>query len=197
MTAILESSALVLGLVIATHTIYSIVLNHIREDRMRHALLGGLTLQIKAFTRLAKVMADRAERVRKRHFGDKLDDVMLPGDLDEETRKDVDWILARVDHVLTARRQWDIEQVAPFLRKKQRDAFLDLLDTYNLYCDRLDIRTREFRVAPSAHGALARLIACTSVDEPPSSSLRGAAANFETSIRPAVDPDQLSNPPAK
>ena len=194
MVALLENSALVLGLVIAAHTVYSIVHNHIIEDRKRHALLGGLRLQIKAFVRLARVMADRAERVRKRHFGDKLDDLMLPGDLDEETQKDLDWILARVDHVLTVRQHWEIEKVAPFLRKKQRDAFLELLDTYNLYCDRLDIRAREFRVAPQAHGALARLIACTSVDLPP--SLREAAASFEASIRHAVHPAELSKPPA-
>ena len=39
--AVLENSALVLGLVIAIHTVYSIVHNHIIEDRKRHALLGG------------------------------------------------------------------------------------------------------------------------------------------------------------
>lgn len=102
--------------------------------------------------------------------------------------------MAHVDYVLTTRRRWDIEKIAPFLRKKQRDAFLELLDTYELYCDRLDIRAREFRVAPQAHGALARLIACTSVDLPP--SLREAAANFEATIRQAVDPAELSKRPA-
>lgn len=184
MTALLENSALVLGLVIAAHTVYSIVQNHIREDRMQHALLGGLRLQINAFTQLARVTDDRAERVRKRHFGDNLQDLMLPENLNEQTQKDVDWILVRVDHVLSMRRQWDIEKVAPFLRKKQRDAFLELLRTYDLYCDRLDIRAREFRVAPQAHGALARLITCTSVDLLP--SLREAAAGFEATIRRAA-----------
>ncbi len=36
---------------------------------------------------------------------------MLPEGPDEETQKDLDWILARVDHVLMARRQWDIEKI--------------------------------------------------------------------------------------
>ena len=57
---LLENSALVLGLVIAIHTVYSIVNNYIIEDRKRHALLGGLRLQINAFVQLARVMADRA-----------------------------------------------------------------------------------------------------------------------------------------
>ena len=177
---LLENGALILGLVIGIHTVYSIVHNHIIEDRKRHALLGALTLQLGAFTRLASVMSDRAERVRERHFGAGLDDLMLPQDLDEETQKDIDWILARVDNVLTARQKWDIETIAPFLRKKQRKAFLDLLDTYELYSDRLDIRAREFRLAPHADGALARLITCTSVDFHP--SLREAVETFRATI---------------
>ena len=54
-------------------------------------------------------MATRANRVRKRYFGDDLNDLMLPEDLDNETRKDVDWILARVDHTLAARKYWHAE----------------------------------------------------------------------------------------
>ena len=44
MVEILENSALVLGLVFAGHAVYSIVRNHIVEDRKRGALLGSVIL---------------------------------------------------------------------------------------------------------------------------------------------------------
>ncbi len=177
----LENSALVLGLLIAINTIFSAVQNYVVADRRRHALLGAVDQQIKAFTRLASVMGDRAGRIRKRIKPESdLGGLTLPDQIDDKSRKDIDRILARVDHILEVRREWDVETIAPFLSARQRTAFLALMDAHDLYCDRLDIRTREFREAPKAHGALGRLIACTHVDLEP--SLRDAAQKFAATL---------------
>jgi hypothetical protein len=139
------------------------------------ALLGSMDWQVKAFTELASVLGARAGRLRNRiKSGSGV--LTLSDEIDGKARRDINGILARIDHVLEARREWDVEAVAPFLNAEQRSAFFELMDAYDLYCNRLDIWAREFREAPEAHGALGRLLASTQVDMEP--SLQRATQQF-------------------
>jgi hypothetical protein len=158
MDALLQSAALVLGLAISLHTVYSIAHNHVVRAKERRGLIEQFRIEFGIPLSLITIVAGKARR-----FGDKYlagQDPLLAR-FPESAENEFKIITTRADQILELRPNVDLPRVAASLSRTQLRLLVEFLDNYRLYRLRLQLRRDEYRNAPEQPGTLGRFLSCT------------------------------------
>lgn len=163
---ILKNVALLLGLAISAHTIWSVVELRVTRRRQRHALLRALALKYEWFAVMAGSLNGRANKVVAKHApADAGETWPNPADekdtLSDEAVEDVKWLVERAEHLLDYELPLDLEKLGGMLTKGQVDALLEFVRSQQQYLEVLRTRTIDLRMFPRKKGVLHRFTLLT------------------------------------
>ncbi len=174
----LEFAALILGLAISLHTVFSVGHSFVERRRELRALIAELRFHFNMMLRLVPILAGKATRFQKKYS-----EVIAQMKLPDEAWAELEVLKTRAKQIIALAPDLEPSKWGAKLNRRQLRFFMAFLDDYQLYQDRLALRFEEFNAAPGRPGALARFLACAALDDV---NLPGRFRDFEQSMGWAV-----------